>query len=61
MAEQEATQRRITIREIGKLKKEGKKLVVVTAYDVLFAKLGDVDESPGSIHEGPYADVMILT
>ncbi|HUQ48707.1 MAG TPA: 3-methyl-2-oxobutanoate hydroxymethyltransferase [Gemmatimonadaceae bacterium] len=41
MAEQEVTQRRVTIRDIGKLKKEGKKLVVVTAYDVLFAKLVD--------------------
>lgn len=40
MAEQDA-QRRVTIRDIGKLKKDGKKLVVVTAYDVLFAKLVD--------------------
>lgn len=41
MAEQEVSQRRVTIRDIGKLKKDGKKLVVVTAYDVLFAKLVD--------------------
>lgn len=41
MAEQEVAQRRVTIRDIGKLKKDGKKLVVVTAYDVLFAKLVD--------------------
>lgn len=41
MAEEEVAQRRVTIRDIGKLKKEGKKLVVVTAYDVLFAKLVD--------------------
>jgi 3-methyl-2-oxobutanoate hydroxymethyltransferase len=41
MAEQELAQRRVTIRDIGKLKKDGRKLVVVTAYDVLFAKLVD--------------------
>ena len=41
MAEQEVAQRRVTIRDIGKLKKDGKKLVVVTAYDVLFAKVVD--------------------
>jgi 3-methyl-2-oxobutanoate hydroxymethyltransferase len=41
MAEEEVAQRRVTIRDIGKLKKDGKKLVVVTAYDVLFAKLVD--------------------
>src|SRR5678815_1415629 len=41
MAEEEAVQRRVTIRDIGKLKKDGRKLVVVTAYDVLFAKLVD--------------------
>jgi 3-methyl-2-oxobutanoate hydroxymethyltransferase len=41
MAEEEVAQRRVTIRDIGKLKKDGRKLVVVTAYDVLFAKLVD--------------------
>lgn len=31
----------MTIRDIGKLKRDGKKLVAVTAYDVLFARLVD--------------------
>jgi 3-methyl-2-oxobutanoate hydroxymethyltransferase len=33
--------KRITIREIARLKREGQKLVVVTAYDVLFARVVD--------------------
>ena len=33
--------RRMTIRDIVKMKREGRKLVVVTAYDVLFARLVD--------------------
>ncbi len=41
MADQDAAPRRLTVRDIGKLKRDGKKLVVVTAYDVLFAKLVD--------------------
>jgi 3-methyl-2-oxobutanoate hydroxymethyltransferase len=41
MADEEVTQRRLTLRDLGKLKRDGKKLVVVTAYDVLFARLVD--------------------
>jgi 3-methyl-2-oxobutanoate hydroxymethyltransferase len=41
MAGEEETQRRLTLRDLGKLKREGRKLVVVTAYDVLFARLVD--------------------
>lgn len=41
MADQEPAPRRLTVRDIGKLKRDGKKLVMVTAYDVLFAKLVD--------------------
>ena len=37
----EVVQRRLTIRDLEKNKREGKKLVVVTAYDVLFARLVD--------------------
>jgi 3-methyl-2-oxobutanoate hydroxymethyltransferase len=33
--------KRITLREIARLKREGQKLVVVTAYDVLFARVVD--------------------
>jgi len=33
--------KRVTIRDIVKMKRDGKKIVVVTAYDVLFAKLVD--------------------
>ncbi len=41
MAEGETTARRVTLRDLGRMKREGAKLVVVTAYDVLFAKLVD--------------------
>src|SRR6476619_6982265 len=37
----ESAPKRMTIRDVVKMKREGKKLVVVTAYDVLFAKLVD--------------------
>ena len=33
--------KRVTIRDIVKMKRDGRRLVVVTAYDVLFAKLVD--------------------
>ncbi|HVF40057.1 MAG TPA: 3-methyl-2-oxobutanoate hydroxymethyltransferase [Gemmatimonadaceae bacterium] len=36
-----ASVRRVTIRDIARMKRSGDKLVVVTAYDVLFAKLVD--------------------
>jgi len=36
-----ATPRRVTIRDIVRMKRDGKKVVVVTAYDVLFARLVD--------------------
>lgn len=37
----EAAGKRLTIRDIVRMKRDGKKIVVVTAYDVLFAKLVD--------------------
>jgi 3-methyl-2-oxobutanoate hydroxymethyltransferase len=37
----EAPAKRITIRDIVKMKRDGRRVVVVTAYDVLFAKLVD--------------------
>lgn len=40
MAEPAST-RRVTIRDIVKMKRDGRRIVVVTAYDVLFAKLVD--------------------
>ena len=39
MAEQQA--KRVTIRDIVRMKRDGRRIVVVTAYDVLFAKLVD--------------------
>ena len=41
MADEVMTSRRVTLRDLGKMKRDGKKLVVVTAYDVLFARLVD--------------------
>jgi 3-methyl-2-oxobutanoate hydroxymethyltransferase len=41
MSEAGASPKRITLREIARLKREGEKLVVVTAYDVLFARVVD--------------------
>lgn len=41
MADAEGTGRKVTIREILRMKREGRKVVVVTAYDVLFAKIVD--------------------
>ncbi len=41
MADAEDSVRKITIRDISKMKREGRKVVVVTAYDVLFARLVD--------------------
>jgi 3-methyl-2-oxobutanoate hydroxymethyltransferase len=35
------SQRKVTIREVVKMKRDGRRIVVVTAYDVLFAKLVD--------------------
>ena len=37
----DATEKRLTIRDIVRMKRDRKKIVVVTAYDVLFAKLVD--------------------
>jgi len=37
----DANQKRVTIREVAKAKEAGKRLVVVTAYDVLFARIVD--------------------
>jgi 3-methyl-2-oxobutanoate hydroxymethyltransferase len=34
-------QKRITLRDVARMKREGQKLVVVTAYDVLFARVVD--------------------
>ncbi len=36
-----ATGKRVTLRDIARLKRDGEKLVVVTAYDVLFARVVD--------------------
>ena len=36
-----AAPKRITLREIARMKRDGQKLVVVTAYDVLFARVVD--------------------
>ena len=33
--------KKITIRDIVKMKRDGRRIVVVTAYDVLFARLVD--------------------
>src|SRR5215213_1223276 len=41
MADESAAGKRLTIRDIVRMKRDGKKIVVVTAYDVLFAKLVD--------------------
>lgn len=41
MSESPVAEKRVTIRDIVKSKAEGRKLVVVTAYDVLFARLVD--------------------
>ncbi len=41
MAEGEQATKRVGLRDLGRMKREGTKLVVVTAYDVLFAKLVD--------------------
>jgi 3-methyl-2-oxobutanoate hydroxymethyltransferase len=37
----ESAPKRVTIRDVVRMKRDGRKLVVVTAYDVLFAKLVD--------------------
>ena len=37
----EGLSKQVTIREIVKMKREGRRIVVVTAYDVLFARLVD--------------------
>lgn len=37
----DAQAKRVTIRDIVKMKRDGRRIVVVTAYDVLFAKLVD--------------------
>ncbi len=36
-----SAEKKVTIRDVLRMKREGKKLVVVTAYDVLFAKIVD--------------------
>lgn len=41
MADAPATPRRVTIRDIVKMKHDGRRIVVVTAYDVLFGRLVD--------------------
>ncbi len=41
MAEADRARRKVTIREVMRMKVEGRKVVVVTAYDVLFARLVD--------------------
>lgn len=41
MAEAADAVKKVTIRDVLRMKREGKKLVVVTAYDVLFAKIVD--------------------
>lgn len=44
MAEADGARRKVTIRELLRMKPEGRKVVVVTAYDVLFARLVDATE-----------------
>jgi 3-methyl-2-oxobutanoate hydroxymethyltransferase len=41
MSEAGASPKRITLRDIARMKRDGEKLVVVTAYDVLFARVVD--------------------
>lgn len=41
MPDAPASLRKVTIRDIVRMKREGRKIVVVTAYDVLFARLVD--------------------
>jgi 3-methyl-2-oxobutanoate hydroxymethyltransferase len=41
MSEAGAPPKRITLRDIARMKRDGEKLVVVTAYDVLFARVVD--------------------
>lgn len=41
MADSSGTQRKVTVRDIVRMKRDGKRIVVVTAYDVLFARLVD--------------------
>jgi 3-methyl-2-oxobutanoate hydroxymethyltransferase len=41
MADSPATQKKVTVRDIIRMKRDGKRIVVVTAYDVLFARLVD--------------------
>ena len=41
MADSPVTQRKVTVRDIVRMKRDGKRIVVVTAYDVLFARLVD--------------------
>lgn len=41
MPDAAASQRRMTVRDFVKMKRDGRRIVVVTAYDVLFARLVD--------------------
>ncbi|HEX2721966.1 MAG TPA: 3-methyl-2-oxobutanoate hydroxymethyltransferase [Gemmatimonadaceae bacterium] len=41
MADARSPDRKVTIRDVVRMKRDGEKIVVVTAYDVLFAKLVD--------------------
>jgi 3-methyl-2-oxobutanoate hydroxymethyltransferase len=41
MTESQSAPKRVTLREIARMKRDGEKLVVVTAYDVLFARVVD--------------------
>ncbi|SRR6266542_9850 len=41
MADEKPEARRVTLREVARIKRGGEKLVVVTAYDVLFARIVD--------------------
>ena len=47
----EAAPKRVTIRDVVKMKRDGRKLVVVTAYDVLFAKLVDSGRKIPSVEQ----------
>lgn len=41
MSDSENAPKRVTLREIARMKRDGEKIVVVTAYDVLFARVVD--------------------
>src|SRR6266496_4934854 len=41
MADEKPEARRVTLREVARIKRDGEKLVAITAYDVLFARVVD--------------------